>query len=85
MSLIYVTPGTEAAVLHNMSEHLKTGGLLLAAFELNPYPWTDLTQERYESLARDCGLTMVDRWSGPWDRDPWRPEDRYLVSLHELR
>ena len=82
--MIYVTPNTEQAVLHNMVQHLKPNGLLLAAFELNPYPWTSLTLDRYEQMAAAIGLQKLARWS-TWDQDAWHSADTYVVSLHQLR
>ena len=80
--MIYLTPNTEQAVLTNMTRHLKPNGLLLAAFELNPYPWTQLTLQRYEQMAADLGLSRLARWS-TWDQDMWRNGDTYVVSLHQ--
>ena len=79
--MIYVTPGTEQAIVHNVAHHLRPGGFFLAAFELNPYPWTKLTLPLFESLAADVGLQMTARWS-TWDKDDWQAGDTYLVSLH---
>lgn len=81
--MIYLTPGTETAVLTNLTRYLKPNGLLLSAFELNPYPWTDLTLEKYETMAASRGLTHLARWS-TWDQDPWQNGDTYVVNLHRL-
>lgn len=79
--MIYVTPGTEAATLINMASHLAAGGLLVAAFELNPPAWSTLTLAGYDRLAAAAGLTPVARWS-TWQQDPWRSGDLYAVSVH---
>lgn len=79
--MIYLTPNTEEAVLANMARHLKPGGLLVAAFELNPYSWTQLTLAGYEKIAASVGLTHMARWS-TWDQDPWQVGHTYVVSLH---
>jgi len=79
--MIYVTPGTEASVLTNMANHLKPGGLLVAAFELNPPAWSTLTLRSYDQLAQAAGLTLAERWAS-WDRDPWLPQSHYAVSVH---
>jgi SAM-dependent methyltransferase len=79
--MIYLTPGTEAATLHNMARHLRPGGTLVAAFELPPPPWSPMTLEIYDRLAAAAGLAMVGRWS-TWQQDDWRPDDRYAVSVH---
>lgn len=79
--MIYLTPGTEAATLANLARHLLPGGLLIAAFELTPKPWTDLTLASYDRLAAAAGLTLAARWS-TWDQQPATPTDTYAVSVH---
>lgn len=79
--MIYLTPGTEAATLANLARHLTPGGLLVAAFELTPKPWTNLTLDAYDALAQAAGLSRAARWS-TWDQDPWRPGDPYAVLVH---
>lgn len=81
--MIYVTPGSETAVLQNMASHLKEGGLLLAAFELSPKSWTDLSLTNYEKLCAESGLNLLKRWA-TWDQDSWNRGDQYVVSLHQL-
>ena len=82
--MIYVTPGTEAATVANMARHLKPGGLLIAAFELGPKAWTNLTIEGYDKLAEAAALTKVARWSS-WNQAPWVASDGYAVSVHRLQ
>jgi SAM-dependent methyltransferase len=79
--MVYLTPGTEEAVLDNMARQLKPGGLLVAAFELPPPSWSSLTLAGYDHLATKAGLMLVERWS-TWEQDRWRPDDRYAVSVH---
>jgi 2-polyprenyl-3-methyl-5-hydroxy-6-metoxy-1,4-benzoquinol methylase len=79
--MIFLTPGTEAATLANLAPHLRPGGLLIAAFELTPKPWTDLTLAGYDQLAAAAGLRLAARWS-TWDQDPWTNGDTYAVSVH---
>lgn len=79
--MIYLTPNTEEAVLANMARHLKPGGLLVAAFELNPYSRTQLTLAGYENMAASVGLTHMARWS-TWDQDSWQIGNTYVVSLY---
>lgn len=80
--MVYLTPGTEEVVLGNMARQLKPGGLLVAAFELPPPSWSSLTLAGYDRLAAASGLTLIERWS-TWDKDGWRPDDRYAVSVHQ--
>lgn len=81
--MIFVTPGSETAVLQNMAAHLKPGGLLLAAFSLAPRDWTRLNGDSYEKMAQAVGLTTLNRWSS-WNLDEWHAEATYIVSLHQL-
>lgn len=80
--MIFLTPGTETAVVNNMVQHLKTDGLLLAAFELTAHPWSPLTIDQYDILAASAGLNRLARWS-TWEQAPWQPGDQYAVSLHQ--
>lgn len=81
--MIYLTPGTEAAVVANMARHLTPGGLLVAAFELTPPAWSKLTLPLYDQVAAAAGLTLVERWA-TWERAPWLPSSSYAVSVHRL-
>jgi len=51
--MIFLTPGTEAAVVANMARHMRPNGLLIAGFQLMP---GRLTIERYDELATHAGL-----------------------------
>jgi len=79
--MIFLTPGTEAATLANLTQSLKPGGLLVAAFELTPRPWSDMTLHTYDQLTTAVGLTPVARWS-TWEQAPWTKADQYAVSVH---
>ena len=79
--MIFVTPGSETAVIHNLTHHLTPNGLLVAAFELTPKQWTDMSITKYDQLCHTAGLQRVARWS-TWDRDPWQEGDTYAVSVH---
>lgn len=76
--MIFVTPGTEAAVVANMAHHLAPGGLLIAGFQLmrGRLPLAD-----YDAHTTVAGLTLRDRWS-TWDRVAWQPGGDYAVSVH---
>ena len=76
--MIYLTPGTEAAVLQNLVRHLPPGGVVVAGFQLLP---GKLTIARYDELAAAAGLALRDRFSR-WDADPWRAGGDYAVSVH---
>jgi SAM-dependent methyltransferase len=78
--MIFVTPGTEAAVVANLAHHLADGGLLVAGFSLGP---GRLTLETYDGINASAGLELVHRWS-TWDRRPFTVGDDYAVSVHRM-
>ncbi|RDH79293.1 class I SAM-dependent methyltransferase [Mycolicibacterium moriokaense] len=75
--MIFLTPGTEHAVVGQLAARLAPGGLLVAGFQLQT---GRLTLERYDECAEEAGLELVSRWS-TWDREPFAAGD-YAVSLH---
>ena len=76
--MIFLAPGSEAAVVANMARHLRSGGLLIAGFQIMP---GELTLERYDEIAGLAGLALAERWS-TWDRDAWDARHDYAVSVH---
>jgi len=81
--MIYLTPGTEDAVLANLVAHLAPGGLLVAGFESRPPSWSGLTPTRYAELAATAGLTFVGQWAG-WGQEPWTAYSNYALFVHQL-
>ncbi|RLT35214.1 MAG: class I SAM-dependent methyltransferase [Chloroflexi bacterium] len=77
--MIFLTPGTEGAVLANLARHLHPGGRLIAGFQLAP---DRLPIARYDALAADAGLQPLERWS-TWDGDAWTESSTYAVSVHQ--
>jgi SAM-dependent methyltransferase len=75
--LIYVTPGTEPAVVATSARALKPRGLLVAGFQLRAGGY-DLS--RLDADAGTAGLVPVDRWA-TWDREPYDGGD-YAVSVY---
>ena len=76
--MLFVVPGTEAAVVSNLARHLAPGGLLVAGFQLMP---GRITLTDYDRMAAAAGLALAERWA-TWDRQPWRPGGDYAVSVH---
>ena len=76
--MIFLTPGTEGAVLANMARHLAPDGRLIAGFQLGP---GRLSLPRYDELAAQAGLALSERFA-TWDRDPWVEGGGYAVSVH---
>jgi SAM-dependent methyltransferase len=75
--MIFLTPGTDGAVLANMAHHLREGGLLVAGFQLQR---GGLGTERFDELAKAAGLELQERFA-TWDRDPWVEGGGYAVSV----
>jgi SAM-dependent methyltransferase len=76
--MIFLTPGTEADVVRNLASHLGRAGVLIAGFQLRP---GGLTLDAYDSLAREAGLSVIERWS-TWEQAPAAAADTYAVSVH---
>jgi SAM-dependent methyltransferase len=76
--MIFLTPGTESAVVSNLARHLAPGGRLVAGFSLRP---GQLTTADHDRLAAAAGLSLAERWS-TWDRAPWTPQSDYQLSVH---
>jgi SAM-dependent methyltransferase len=79
--MIFVTSGTEGAVLKNMAGHLVPGGVLISGFQLGT---GYLSIAEYDRLAQDAGLEPLERWS-TWQRDPWDARSTYALNVHRLR
>ncbi len=79
--MIFLTPGTEGAVLANLARHLEDDGLLVTGFSLLN---DGLALDAYDDLAADAGLEPLERWA-TWDRAPWGPGSDYAVSVHRRR
>lgn len=75
--MIFVEPGTEAAVVANMARHVAPGGHLVAGFQLD----RSLTVDAYAAAAVDAGLEPIDRFS-TWEGAAWTPGAGYAVSVH---
>ncbi|MBF6613378.1 MAG: class I SAM-dependent methyltransferase [Chloroflexi bacterium] len=78
--MIFLTPGTEGAVLKNMARHLKPGGFLIAGFQLS---MGYLELDDYDRLAAEAGFELWARYS-TWERAPFDPAGHYAVSVHQL-
>lgn len=79
--MIFLTPGTEGAVLANMARHLLADGFLIAGFQLGP---GRLTLERFDALAAEAGTELEGRFA-TWERDPWVAGGSYAVSVMKKR
>lgn len=75
--MIFLAPGTEAAVVANLARHLEPGGALVAGFSLES---GRLDLATYDALAAAAGLALSDRWA-TWDCARYQGGD-YAVSVH---
>ena len=75
--MIFVAPGTEAAVLANLAAQLRPGGILVAGFQTGG---DRLGAAAYDDHCRAAGLSHVALWA-TWDRAPFDEGD-YTVSVH---
>ncbi|MEA2686186.1 MAG: hypothetical protein QOE93_1381 [Actinomycetota bacterium] len=75
--MIFLAPGTEAAVVAAMAGHLRPGGALVAGFQLLA---GGLDLATYDRHCRAAGLGLAERWA-TWDRQPFTGGD-YAVSVH---
>ena len=75
--MIFLQPGTEAAVVAGVAERLVPGGLLVSGFSIRP---DRLSLSRYDELTQHVGLQPVARWA-TWNREPFTGGD-YAVSVH---
>ena len=75
--MIFLERGTEAAVVANIAEHLRPGGVLVAGFQLSD---AYLQLHVYDALAERNGLVLESRYS-TWQGAPFSGGD-YAVSVH---
>jgi SAM-dependent methyltransferase len=79
--MIFLRPGTEAAVVANLARHVAGRGVLVAGFQLLP---GRLDLARYDQCTEQAGLELDSRFA-TWDRAPWAPGGDYAVSVHRHR
>ena len=75
--MIFVAPGTEAAVIANMANHLNPGGYLMSGFQLNH----SLDVAAYNQGAEAAGLIPAEHWSS-WDAEEPTSSSDYAVLVH---
>lgn len=74
--MIFLTPGTERAVVANLARHLAPTGLLVAGFQLSA---DGLSLAAYDAHCKAAGLVTVARFA-TWERAPYRGGD-YAVTV----
>ncbi|HEV7196717.1 MAG TPA: class I SAM-dependent methyltransferase [Pedococcus sp.] len=82
-----LAPGTLLAAVQRLAAHLQPGGLLVAGFGLDadhlPPRVPPTTLRDYDRACDVAGLSFLRRYA-TWDRESWRPETGYAVSVHRL-
>jgi SAM-dependent methyltransferase len=80
-----LAPGSLLEAVQRLAAHLEPGGLLVAGFGLDAdhlppgCPVTPLAD--YDRACEVAGLSFLRRYA-TWDRESWRPEAGYAVSVH---
>ena len=75
--MIFLTPGTERAVVANLAGHLAPEGVLIAGFQLGGHYRID----EYDADCDAAGLSIVERYA-TWAGAPWVATSDYAVSVH---
>jgi SAM-dependent methyltransferase len=75
--MIFLAPGTEAAVVANLARHVSPGGRLVAGFQLGR--GYELSQ--YDADCSAAGL-VLDTRASTWEGAVWKPGGDYAVSVH---
>ncbi len=76
--MIFLSPGTEAAVVAAAARHVGPSGRLIAGFQLNGI----VSLGDYDDWAEAAGLTLVERYA-TWDMAGFVDGNRYAVSVHQ--
>jgi 2-polyprenyl-3-methyl-5-hydroxy-6-metoxy-1,4-benzoquinol methylase len=76
--MIFVAAGSEREVLARIADHVNSGGLVVAGFQLTGR----LALADYDAAADAVGLEPVATFAG-WDREPFADGD-YAVTVHRL-
>lgn len=74
---LFTPAGTEAALVAGCARHVRSGGVLVAGFQLGRgYALGD-----YDRHCGDAGLRLGERFA-TWDRQPFVDGGDYAVSVH---
>lgn len=76
--MVFLAPGTEAAVVQRCAAHLRPGGLLISGWRTDR-----LAVPPYDAWAAAAGLEPVARHA-TWDGDPWAEGADWCVAVDRL-
>ncbi|WP_345351178.1 class I SAM-dependent methyltransferase [Rhodococcus olei] len=74
--MIFLAPGTEAAVCRRLADHLAPGGVLVAGFATD-YRYS---VDDFDADLAAAGLVREHRFA-TWDLRPWRPDAGWAVTV----
>lgn len=74
---LFTEKGTEATLVLGCARHVRSGGLLVAGFQLG----RSYSLESYDRHCRAAGLELLTRY-GTWDAAPFEEAGDYAVSVH---
>ena len=79
--MVFLTPGTQQAVVEHLAHHVAPGGFLVAGFAVRGGPsGIDLPLADYDAWCEAAGLTLHER-RATWEGEPYA-EGPYAVSVH---
>ena len=75
--MVFLTPGSERAVLESLRDHLRPAGRLVFGFRREPeiYPY-----EQFDEEAAGAGLVLEQRFA-TWHLDPFTDASDFAVSV----
>ncbi|WP_104106505.1 class I SAM-dependent methyltransferase [Nocardioides sp. 616] len=75
--MVFLTPGTEPAVLARLRDHVRPGGRIVLGFRREPdiYPY-----DRLDRDAAAVGLTVEHRFA-TWDLEPFTADSGFAVTV----
>lgn len=74
---LFTDPGTEARLVSSVALHVRSGGVLVAGFQLD----RGYSLAAYDRDCRAAGLDLQDRYA-TWDTEPFLADGTYAVSVH---
>ena len=82
-----LAPGTLLAAVQRLAAHLQPGGLMVSGFGLDAAhlpPGCAVTPlADYDGACEVAGLSYLRRYA-TWDKESWRTDAGYAVSVHRL-
>ncbi len=72
---VFLTPGSEPAVLAHLAAALTPTGLLVSGWQTDR-----LSPAQHDTWCAAAGLVPVERWAG-WAREPWHDDASWCVSV----